>query len=182
MLSEFRAKKIAKLFWFWDADSNGYLEKNDFELIADELSEVRGWEKGTEEHNTLMNSLMQKWAEAEKFADTDMDNRISLKEWIDFCEAFLTNEEMYQITITNVAQSIFDACDVDENGILVDFEFQLLFRIYGKTNQHASIAYSRISNNGINPPDKARVLTLLNEFFFSEDEEDLGNYFFGDLD
>lgn len=181
MLSNFREKKINKLFWFWDCDQNGYLEKKDYALVGEKLSKERNWAVGSPENTYLMNKLMEDWAEAEKFADTDKDNRISLAEWLVFCDAFTMDKEMYKITVSNVAKAIFDACDVDNNDILEEHEWQLLFRIYGKTNENADESFVIITENRQHKLTSARVLSLLDEFFYSEDEKAIGNNFFGKI-
>lgn len=181
MLSDFRKKKIEKLFWFWDADDNQSLEKKDYALVGEKLAKERNWAVGSPEYDYLMNKLMEDWAEAEKFADTNKDNKISLDEWLVFCDAFTMDKDMYLVTVTNVAAAIFDACDVDNNGILEDHEWRLLFRIYGKTNENADESFVIITENGKHKLDKTRVLSLLDEFFNSEDENSIGNFFFGKL-
>jgi len=181
MLSEFQQSKIEKLFWFWDADANGFLERADFSLVGEKLSEERSWRKGLEAYNFLMQRLMEYYDEAEKFADVNKDNKISLSEWLTFCDTFIHDKEMYQTTVTNFAQAVFDACDIDDNGVLERGEFELLFRVYGKTNKHADLAYDLITVQNSIPLTKERLLALLDDFFLSEDQMKLGNYFFGPL-
>lgn len=181
MLSDFRKKKIEKLFWFWDADANNSLEKKDYALVGEKLAQERNWAKGSPEYDFLMNKLMEDWAEAEKFADTNRDNKISIDEWNVFCDAFTMDKDMYLITVTNVASAIFDACDVDKNGILEDFEWKILFRIYGKTDAEAMESFNAITTNGKIKLDRARVLSLLDEFFYAENKNITGNYMFGNL-
>lgn len=181
MLSQFRQKKIQKLFWFWDADKNGYLEKKDYMSVGEKLSAERNWAVGSPENEFLMKKLLEDWLEAEKFADTDKDNRISLSEWLVFCDVFTTDAEMYKVTVTNVAQAIVDACDIDVNGILERHEWQLLFRIYGKTNAEADESFDIITNGGKDKLTQERILTLLDSFFYEENEDAIGNYFFGKL-
>lgn len=181
MLSTFRQQKIKKLFWFWDADQNGFLEKNDYALVGEKLSQERGWAVGSPEYTFLMNKLMEDWAEAEKFADTNRDNKISIEEWLVFCDVFTMDKDMYAITVSNVAGAIFDACDIDNNSILEEHEWRLLFRIYGKTNENADEAFEILTRNRSQKLTRDEVLSLLDEFFYAEDESAIGNSFFGKL-
>ncbi|MEQ6119743.1 hypothetical protein [Reichenbachiella sp. MALMAid0571] len=181
MLTEFQQKKIAKLFKFWDANGNGVLDQKDYEEVAERLSSERGWAPGTDKYNFLRQRLIEDWNEARKFADTNNDNQISLEEWLVFCEAFMGNKDMYQITVTNVADAIIDGVDVDENGLIEEKEWELLFKVYGKPKEEATYAYAMMSENGTIEIDKAKVLSLLNDFFYSNDEDAKGNYMFGKL-
>jgi juvenile hormone diol kinase len=182
MITNFQEKKLTKLFKFWDANGNGVLDEPDYMQVAQRLSAERGWAPGTPEHDFLHQKLHEDWLEAKKFADTNDDNKISLEEWIIFCETFMGDPEMYDITVTNVASAIVDAVDVDNNGYLDKKEWQLLFRIYGKPNDEAIYAHDIMSENGKVKIDKAKVLQLLNDFFYSNDTSLAGNYMFGKLD
>lgn len=181
MLTTFQQKKITKLFKFWDANGNGVLDQQDYEGVAERLSAERGWAPGTDKYNFLRQRLIEDWNEAKKFADTNNDDKISLEEWLVFCETFMNDKEMYKITVTNVADAIIDGVDIDENGLIEQNEWELLFKIYGKQKDEATYAYGVMSENGTVDIDKAKVLSLLDDFFYSNDEAAKGNYMFGKL-
>ncbi len=181
MLSTFQNKKLEKLFKFWDANNSGTLEENYYMQVAKRLSKERGWEPNTEKYDFLHKKLYEDWLEAEKFADKNKDKKITLDEWLVFCETFMNNEEMYKITVTNVASAIVGAVDIDENGILLEHEWQLLFRIYGKTDEEATVAYNKMSENNTVKIDNEKALALLHDFFYSNDQNATGNYMFGSL-
>lgn len=129
----------------------------------------------------MSKKLLDGWAEAEKFADTNRDNRITIEEWLVFCDALTMDNNLYCITVTNVAAVIFDACNFDENGILEKDEWSLLFRIYGKTIENADESFAIITENERRLLNRDCVLNLLDDFFYSEDENKIGNYIFGKL-
>lgn len=181
MLSSYQETKITKLFQFWDANNNGVLDKPDYIRVAERLSAERGWEPESKESKFLHEKLIEDWLQAEKFADTNNDHKIMIDEWLVFCETFMGNKEMYDVTVTNVADAIVDAVDIDNNGLLIEHEWQLLFRIYGKTNEEAAYAYNIMSDHGKIDIDKKTVLNLLDEFFYSQDKDARGNYMFGRL-
>jgi juvenile hormone diol kinase len=181
MLSTLQKTKLEKLLKFWDANNSGTLEEADYMRVAERLSKERGWLPETEEYKFLHKKLYEDWLEAEKFADTNKDKKISLDEWLVFCETFMNDKEMYDVTVTNVASAIIDAVDIDQNGLILEHEWQLLFRIYGKTNEEATFAYNKMSDNDKIKIDNDKVLALLHDFFYSQDEKAVGNYMFGNL-
>src|SRR5690606_37737869 len=83
------------------------------------------------EYQYLHQKLMEDWDQAQKFADTDNDNRITLNEWLVFCDHFVHNDEMYKVTVTNIASAIIDSVDGHGDGKISAEEWATIFRVYG---------------------------------------------------
>ena len=54
MLTDLQKRKLAHLFTVMDANGNGRLEWADYERIAANMAETRGWEPGSERYDELM--------------------------------------------------------------------------------------------------------------------------------
>lgn len=178
-LSEFQLKKIAVLFNFWDGNNNGHLDKGDYTRIADRLADFRGWAEGTDEYNAVHTTLQEDWAEAANFADTNKDNRITLDEWNVFCDTFIHNEEMYQVTVNNVRQAVIEAVDLDDDGIIDVNDWRNVFKIYSYDESLAEESFKMMDRDADGKVTGDEIAGALNEFLQSNDKSASGNYMFG---
>lgn len=180
-LSKFQINKITVLFKFWDGNNNGHLDEGDYSRIADRLAEFRGWAKDTPEYETVHTTLQADWAEAAKFADTDNDNRITLDEWIVFCDTFIHNEEMYQVTVNDIRDAVIGAVDVDGDGIIDVNDWRNVFKIYSYDESLAEETFKTMDRDTDGKVTGDEVAVALDEFLQGDDKSLLGNYMFGPL-
>jgi Ca2+-binding EF-hand superfamily protein len=181
MLTQFQAQKITRLFDFWDFDGNGFLDRDDYAAVGRRLAAERGWLPGTTEYEDVQQKLMADWAEAQKFADTDNNNRIELDEWLAFCDFFIHDEPTYQVTVTDIVEAIFGGIDVDGDGRVEPDDWRMLFRVYGKPAEMAEASFEALDLDGDGYLTREEIHSALRTFFHSQDPAEPANIFFGAL-
>lgn len=181
-LTEFQIKKVTKLFKFWDGNNNGYLDEGDYNRIADRLAEFRGWAEDTAEYESVHATLQADWEEAAQFADTDNDNRITLDEWIVFCDTFIHDVEMYKVSVNDIREAVIGAVDLDNDGIIDVNDWRNVFKIYSYDESLAEETFKTMDRDNDGKVAGDEVTVALDEFLQSNDKSLLGNYMFGPLD
>ncbi|MEQ9486393.1 hypothetical protein [Coleofasciculus sp. F4-SAH-05] len=61
MLTELQTKKWTRLFQVYDADGNGTITQEDFELIFQNLAKFRNLEANTPQYDQLHTKYMEGW-------------------------------------------------------------------------------------------------------------------------
>ena len=86
MLGELQKQKLTKVFRIWDTDSNGFLELEDWTRVERKRAELAGISPGTPEYENVRKLYTLIWETLRAFADTNRDERVSLDEFLTFCD------------------------------------------------------------------------------------------------
>lgn len=181
-LTDLQTRKLMKLFGMYDADNSGVLKLHNFQTLIDRLAQLRGWRSDSPEYTRISDKFMHRWlhmkAEIKDRLRGSKDGSITLEEWLGFYGQVLS-DNTYRDHIYEVTSLIFDAVDVDANGHLNLDEWRQLFRVYGIPVIYAPEAFSRIDLDGDRQLSKDEVLQRVEEFYYSQDPHEPGNYMFG---
>ena len=115
--------------------------------------------------------------------DTHINNDgvISLEEWILYAEAILKKREGVRAMVGSVMALMFLLFDQDNNGTITEDEYVVFCQVFEIKGFEAGAHFERLCRgNGCLP--HRQLLLLLWDFFTSENQEDLGNAFFGPCD
>lgn len=182
LLSDLQTRKLMKLFGMYDADNTGVLKLHNFQTLVDRLAALRGWRPDSGEYIRLSDRFMHRWlhmkAEIKDKIHGGKDGGISIEEWLRFFGQVLIDNS-YRDPVHEVANLIFDAVDADASGHLSPDEWQQLFRVYGIPVIYAQEAFDHIDLRGDHQLSKDDVLQRVEEFYYSQDPHDPGNYMFG---
>ncbi len=183
-LTGLQTRKLIKLFGMYDADNLGVLKLHNFQTLIDRLAQLRGWRSDSPEYTRISDKFMHRWlhmkAEIKDKIHGSKDGSITLEEWLGFYEQVLS-DNTYRDHIYEVTGLIFDAVDVDANGHLSPDEWRQLFRVYGIPVVYALEAFSRIDLDGDRQLSKDEVLQRVEEFYYSQDPHEPGNFMFGPI-
>ncbi len=61
MLSELQKRKLMKLFCMYDVCNLGVLKISDFERLAQQLAELRGWKPSTAAYDKITSQYLFRW-------------------------------------------------------------------------------------------------------------------------
>ncbi len=181
MLTEFQKKKLNKVFQNHDFDSNGVLEKTDFEGLITNLCQFRNYHKESSEYKKLESNFMNLWSELQKVADANSDNQVTLDEWFTCFDSVLATKDSYNQVIDPIIDLLFDIADVDGDGQINQEEYKLLYKNWNLSESEASESFSKIDGNGDGILDKQEYKQLFYEFFCNDDPNALGNWVVGAL-
>jgi Ca2+-binding EF-hand superfamily protein len=184
MLTELQKRKLMKLFSMYDACNLGVLRISDFERLAQQLAEMRGWKPGTEAYEKLINQYLFRWnrmrAEIKQTLNVRNDGQVNLDEWLTYYDTVL-NDQAHEEDLLALAEAVFNVVDVDQSGHLDQGEWTELFRAYNIPVIYVEETFARIDRDGDGALSKAEVLSMIREFYYSSDPDAAGNYMFGPI-
>jgi Ca2+-binding EF-hand superfamily protein len=177
-LSEFRARKLARLFKVYDHNKDGLLQLEDYMGIATALAKVKGKDSGSAEHEALKAAYTRVWESLGK-AGAVKDGNVTLEGWTSFCSNMLSSPDSYDRMVNSIGLLATQAVDDDADGIITAANWESFFKAFRITDSPARDSFSRIDLDKDGKLTKAEVLTTLRDFFYSEDAQSPGNWFFG---
>lgn len=183
-LSELQKRKLTKLFSMYDVTNTGVIKLADFELIVERLAALERWKRDGQEYLNIAAKLAHRWIHLRAEVKDSLDERssecVTLSEWMRYHEKVLANDQ-YRDHIHETTNLIFDAVDVDASGGLDLREYQTLFQVYGIPVVYAEAAFDRIDVNKDGFLEKEELLPMIEEFYYSQSPEAIGNFIFGPL-
>jgi Ca2+-binding EF-hand superfamily protein len=179
MLTDLQKKKLPNLFAVHDLDRDGVLRRGDFEQYATRVASVRGWEPGSPQHEELTTRFMTFWDGFESFADASGDLRITLEEWLLYWDQILSTPGMYDQVAKPIGDFIFNLFDRDGDGRVTQEEYAFIYQFGGLDPAQAAAAFARLDLDGDGFLSVSEIMTLLGQFFRSNDPRDPGNWLFG---
>ncbi len=74
---------------------------------------------------------------------------------------------------------IFEVVDLDENGLIDRREWKNLFQVYNLPVVYSDSTFTQLDSDEDGFLSRQEILSLLQEFYFSDEPSALGNYMFG---
>jgi len=184
MLTELQKRKLMKLFCMYDARNLGILKISDFERLAQQLAELRGWRPGTADYEKITSQYLFRWnrmrSEIKQALHVQNDGQVNLDEWLTYYGIVL-NDQNQEKELLALAEAVFNVVDLDETGHLDKAEWTELFRAYNIPVIYVEETFARIDRNGDGVLSKEEVLSMIREFYYSDDPNAAGNYMFGPI-
>jgi|GEM_PF-643320 hypothetical protein len=197
MLTEFQKRKLMKLFSMYDACNLGVLKISDFECLAQRLADLRGWKVDSSSYEDISSKFIYLWnrmrseiknvynSQPEVLNNPDawstqIRTQVTLEEWFTYFEVVLPNPDYHQEVLT-LSDAIFTVVDTDQSGNLDKVEWAELFRAYNISVIYVDETFAKIDGNGDGNLSKDEVMTMIKEFYFSNDPEAAGSYMFGPI-
>jgi len=177
---DFWNDKMTHLFYLYDADRDGSITSNDFDILATKLSSLIGLsgensQKCSEDYaaarRKLMNEIMR--------ADANHDGKVTLDEWLDFHKR-LANELRKPDTdplileqFSDRIDTTFKMLDLNHDGIIEKAEWIKTCEFFGVEKNLAESSFAQIAEGGKLNEDEAKQLFF--EYIISENPNHLSN-------
>ena len=165
-----RQQKLMYLFDMLDHDKSGTLEIQDFQQVGQDLAQLRGLKPGTEEYDVLQVSFTGFGELLEQLADQDGDRKIDREEWLYCLEQRIDHD---------FANIFLQVIDTNQDGELSIEELKTFYQVYGISTDELEESFQTIDLNQDGHISKEEFEKIFNQFLYSEDIQDPGNWFFG---
>jgi EF-hand domain pair len=193
MLTDFQKRKLMKLFSMYDACNLGVLKISDFECLAQRLADLRGWQPNTEPYEDITSKYLLLWnrmrseikhkvlsQENIEEATTQIRSQVNLEEWFIYFDIVLNDPSYHEETLA-LTETVFAVVDTDESGHLDKEEWANFFRVYNIPVIYVEETFAKIDLDGNGVLTKDEVLSMIKDFYFSNDPDASGNYMFGPI-
>ena len=179
MLTDLQKRKLTKLFSLYDSDYTGVLVKQDFELLFQKLTNLRGWSKRSPRYIVLQEKLMQQWQGLEAKADTHKNAEISLSEWFAYYDDVLADKSACPEMIGDLIELVFDVFDQDEDGQIGQAEWGQLLAVFNESPVYAPLVFPQLDQDQDGYLSKNEMRGLFITFCYSDDPDEAANQMFG---
>ena len=185
MLTPLQERKAKRMFEVFDINNDGKIERNDFNLILNRLSDVVPFSKQSETYKGLNYLYQNRWKKMLFFADGIIDNEkdkmISVEEWIAYCNSLIEKNSYEEdiLPITCYVIRLFANQNEKENFKIDVYVFEKFFSAYGIDKELAVQTFKKLDVQEKGYLTEDEITTYWREFYESDDENALGNYFFG---
>ncbi|NP_001037080.1 juvenile hormone diol kinase [Bombyx mori] len=181
MVSEVRKKKLLHVFTvFFDSDKSGVVEKQDFELAAQNIAKLRGWAPGSPAYDILQESMIAIWLGLQKQADADGDGKVTQDEWLALWDEYAKDPAAAKDWQNLLCKSIFQIQDSSNDGSVDVNEYVTVHESFGLNKEESTEAFKKLAK-GKDSISWADFQELWKEYFSSDDPDVPGNYIFGRL-
>lgn len=175
-LSNFQKRKIALVFYRYDASKNGVVEAEDLEIYGKEVAKAQGLSEGSDAYNKIMaaykNAFEVYWAQA-----ANDEGKVTLESYFESCQKFIQFVGVEEGTKVN--KSMFDTIDLDNKGSISLNEFKMFVKPMGASDADAEYAFRKLDLNGSGTITGDEFARNLYEYYASDDPDAVGNYFYG---
>ena len=181
-MEDYRKKKIAREFDFFDTNKDGALGWIDFEIAGRKLALAMGWGEGTEAHAALLKLRRTAWEEICLSADFDESDHVNLEEYLAFYTRLTadmgTDPQSAKPWFKRVCAAHIESMDLEGTG-QIDLEgYERFTDAHGASfDTGACFARLDIDGNGVLDHDEAVLLSL--QFYLSDDPSLPGNWIWG---
>lgn len=176
-MTTLQKQKMVHFFNVLDNDGNGVLEKDDFELVGDKLSDLIGYSTTSRERLALRLKAHSLFIQV--LSDIGKEEAtLTEEEWLHFFEdVVLAKPNDY---INQSATYLFSLFDQDGDGHIDESEYLDMFKAYGLYMSVAKKGFDKIDINGDGKISGGELVKAFEDFFLSDDEKAAGNWIFGD--
>ncbi|XP_052817877.1 calexcitin-2-like [Mya arenaria] len=179
-LSNFQENKISKLFtMLYDSNNDGVIEKRDFDIYLQKVSQVLGWKSDSEKYLKAQETLNTVWDGLKEYADTDKDAKITLEEWLRMWRDCLKDIEAGEFPAwqKKYMDLMFDVNDMSGDELIDMEEYKTFLTQFGVSQDECSVAFSKIS--GGSDITREQFASLWRGYLTSNDKEAAANFLFG---
>ena len=182
-ISQFLERKLTRRFQTFDYDSDGLIERSDFEKSAGSCADEFGHRAESPARQRLMELSLGLWDHLASVADSDHDGKITLDEYKKaFAEGLLETEASFEQGYRPFLQAIMAVADADGDGML-DAEEHV--RWTGSL-MHLPQADAREVVRRLDTDDDGLITTdellqAIHDFYFDENPDGVGSFLLGSL-
>jgi Ca2+-binding EF-hand superfamily protein len=173
MASDFQRRKVTGVFTAMDADSDGFLDEQDFRALTDRWVAIRG----DGDHERLSMLMMGWWATLLAASDLDRDNKVTLDEILLVVDQLGTMTE----AVAGTADAMFEAIDENADGLISAEEYRRMIEAWNGRETDTDLTFPILDTDGDGQLSRTEFAELWTEFWAGNDPEAAGALVFGPL-
>jgi Ca2+-binding EF-hand superfamily protein len=179
MLTQLQKQKLPALFALRDVDRDGFLTRADYEAHTRRVAEFKGIAPDSEQAGQFREQSLRFWERLVQSADLDDDARVSKDEWLGYWAKILSSPELYDQVVKPIAYSALGMFDRNDDGRVEPDDYASINMWRGLDPAAAKETFQRLDLNGDGYLTVDEAVTLVEEYFRSDDPNAPGNWFFG---
>jgi len=168
----------------YDACNSGTLKFENYEMLVSRLATLRRFKIDSNEYQKMLEKYGFQWikmrGEIKSLLQKKQETNVSLEDWLAYHELVSQNSDHQKMT-RDLDELVFDTVDVDRSNNLDLSEWKILFSIFNIPVVYADECFQQIDSNGDGLVTREELFPLLEEFYYSEDENAIGNRVFGPI-
>lgn len=181
MLSDFRQKKVKKIFSFYDANNNGVLDMGDIDGICDHFAKEFNWTRGSEPDMLFRSTFTTHWRILMHLADANADGVVTQQEFLNHYEKAIGDDRGFYKYIKPFFDDIFPVIDSDNDGMLSKQDYMALFRSFRNSPAEAEYAFQKMDLNGDGEISHYELYTMFYNYHMTDDRNHASNFFYGHM-
>ncbi|MFF0559630.1 EF-hand domain-containing protein [Streptomyces sp. NPDC004266] len=175
MASEFQRDKLVTMFRAFDADDNGYLDRRDFQALAERWKDLPRVRPGSELAARVDTVMLGWWDLLAAHVDADGDGRVDLDEILAMVDRLPTMREV----VAETAETVFDAVDENGDGRISPVEHRRLVDTWHGESVDLGDVFDRLDRDGDGHLSRTEFTELWIQFWTSDDPAEPGNQLCG---
>lgn len=184
MLTKLQELKLTHYFNILDYNRNGYIEKDDFQGIGENLAILWQLKPGTEKYDSIMNGSVRPWRGLEESMKKSNVSRASKSDWLKFADKYIVNgtDEQYDKYVKSVVSGLFGFFDQNSDNHLSLKEYIDIFMAFRIEVRYSAKAFVKLDINKDGMINQKELMKAVYQFFRSDNPDDKGNWLFGNWD
>lgn len=186
MLGELQRKKLKRKFQIFDANGDGFVQRDDFDLIIGNLLKLRDLSADSSGGQAIADQYIDYWLTLQHFVDANQDEKITMGEWMTYHEAALEFEKVLaeqgeEGTLRPFAEVLFQMLDRNGDGQVSADEYHEFLQAYQLDVEAARQAFEHLDQQGKGHLTLDELFALVDDFYTSNNPDSPGNWLFGPL-
>ncbi len=161
-----------------DADGDGRLTEDDFEVFALRLVQAFGEPPGSPSALAVRHRYRELWRAVASRSDADDDGAVSPVEYLRWLDA-ATWDDGFDQDVLPLAEAVVRLLDADADGVVDGVEFTRLLRACGLSDDEAATAFADVDRDRDGAVSVAEIVAVVRGFCLDPAPGSAGHWLFG---
>ncbi|MCS7475518.1 lipase family protein [Umezawaea endophytica] len=161
-----------------DADGDGRLTEDDFEVFALRLVQAFGEAPGSPTALAVRHHYRELWRAVARRSDLDADGAVSQAEYLRLLDGAALDDG-FDRDVRPLAEAVVRLVDADGDGVADAAEFTRLLRACGLSDEESAVALAAVDHDGSGSVSVVEVVEVVRDFCLDPSRGEAGRWVFG---